>query len=123
MKKDGWQGARSHPDTGRPATRRPLQGCRAPTFGCPLLSTAALSIDVLRSSLLCPGLILLGWWALGRSWDPHLWAGSLPHIQEVGRHLMPGTRATDGSPDKPHHLFLKTGGSPGNRAGTEEALP
>ena len=40
----------------------------------------------------------------------------------MAQHVTRGTRVTDRSPDKPRHLFLKTGGSPGNRAGTEAAL-
>lgn len=58
------------------------------------------------------------------SWGPHLGqASSYPHIQEVWWNIMPKTRVTDRPSDKQHHLFLKTGRSPDNRAVMEEALP
>lgn len=43
-------------------------------------------------------------------------------MQEVWQHVMPKARVTERSLDKLHHLFLKIGGSAGNRAVTEEAL-
>lgn len=83
----------------------------------------SLQRSEIPSSLPSPGLILLGVGGYfegsrtspGISTAPCYIVKCFMHTP----HMMSGTSITNRSPDSPPHLFLKTGRSPGNRAGTE----
>lgn len=130
MEWDGWWGTRAHPcpEGGRPATRRPLQGCSTPT------RRGTCSAQLLRAmTRYCLLNSSLPWqegfcWAGAQGRDPGTttpWgaAPSPPRTRGVAGTLFLGPDQQTGHLTKARHLFLKTGRSPGNRAAREEALP